>query len=91
MRNIKNRKIGEIIKNNGIEPLPDWVGLEMLRKALLDSLQIVQKLQQLPELARGCEEFAKHPRVPLDWRQLLSTSSVRGPPCGAKMNLGIFF
>ena len=53
MQNSENRRIDKIIKNKGIRALPDWVGLKMLQKAVLDSLEIVQKLQKLPELAPG--------------------------------------
>ena len=58
-KTIENHKIDETIKNKEIRALPDWVGLKMLQKALLDSLQIVQKLQQLPEPASGHREPAK--------------------------------
>ena len=59
-KNHRNHKINAIVKNKENTALADWAGLKMLQKSLLDSLQVVQKLQQLPEPASGHGEPAKN-------------------------------
>ena len=62
-KNIGNLEIGEIIKNKRIRALPDWVGLEMLQKALLDSLQIVQKLQHPQSRLQAIENLRNNQEI----------------------------